>query len=182
VIVNEGWGQLPAIRPERVLAAERSNITILSFICCPLREGRLIVDDNFRQSLCRRRGLFFYMRYIINLSEESDHLLRHFCDSGKISPTEGISPVEFLSAFVEDQLDELFARRERRKTGRKKNVQNAVQSAKEHAQAWSEASVATHNAVKALEKLVVETIANPKTARPPKSSKSFTCVNPGKRD
>jgi hypothetical protein len=121
------------------------------------------------------------MRYVINLSGESDYLLRQFCDSGKISPTEGISPEEFLSAFVEDQLDELFARRERRKAGRKKNAQNAVQSAKEHAKTWSEATVATHTAVKALEKLVVETIANPKTACPPKSSKSFTYVSPGKR-
>jgi len=121
------------------------------------------------------------MRYVINLSGESDYLLRQFCDSGKISPTEGISPEEFLSAFVEDQLDELFARRERRKAGRK-NAQNAVQSAKEQAKAWNEATVATHTAVKALEKLVVETMANPKTARPPKPPKSFTCVSPGKRD
>jgi hypothetical protein len=122
------------------------------------------------------------MRYVINLSGESDHLLRQFCDSGKISPTEGISPEEFLSAFVEDQLDELFARRERRKAGRKKNAQNAVQSAKERAKTWSEATVATHTAAKALEKLVVETMANPRTARPPKSPKSFACVSPGKRD
>jgi hypothetical protein len=122
------------------------------------------------------------MRYVINLSEESDHLLRQLCDSGKISPTEGISPEEFLSAFVEDQLDELFARRERRKAGRKKNAQNAVQSVKEHAKAWSEATVATHTAVKALEKLVVATMANPKNARPPKCPKSFTCVSSGKRD
>jgi hypothetical protein len=121
------------------------------------------------------------MRYLISLSKESDHLLRQLCDSGKISPTEGISPVEFLSAFVEDQLDQLFARRERSKRGRKKNAQNAVQSAEEHAKAWSEAAVATHTAVKALEKLVVETMANSKSARPPKSSRSFTCVSPGKR-
>ena len=165
-----------------VLAAVRPNITILSFICCPLREGRLVVEDNFRQSLCRRQGLSSSMRYVINLSEESDYLLRQFCDSGKISPTEGISPEEFLSAFVEDQLDELFARRERRKAGRKKNAQNAVQSAKERAKTWSEATIATHTAAKALEKLVVETMANPRTARPPKSPKSFTCVSPGKRD
>jgi len=38
------------------------------------------------------------MRYVINLSEESDRLLRHLCDSGKISSIEGISPVEFLSS------------------------------------------------------------------------------------
>ena len=119
------------------------------------------------------------MRYVINLSGKSDHLLRQFCDSGKTSPTEGISPEEFLSAFVEDQLDELFARR---KAGRKKNAQNAVQSAKEHAKAWNEATVATHTAVKALEKLVVETMTNPKTARPPKSPTPSTCVSPGKRD
>ena len=121
------------------------------------------------------------MRYVINLSNESDHLLRQLCDSGKVSPTEGILPDEFLSAFVEDQLDELFARRERGKTGGKK-AQNAVQAAREQAKAWREATVATHTAVKALEKLVVETMANPKTARAPKSSKSFTCVSSGKRD
>src|SRR4051794_40311940 len=112
------------------------------------------------------------MRYVINLSDESDHLLRQLCDSGKISPTEGLSPEEFLSAFVEDQLDELFARRERRKTGRKKsNGQNAVQSAKEQAKAWREATIATHSAVKALEKLVGEAMANPKTAGAQKSPK-----------
>jgi len=122
------------------------------------------------------------MRYVINLSEASDHLLRQLCDSGKISPTDGISPVEFLSAFVEDQLDELFARREPRKAGRNKRTQNVVQSAKDRAKVWSEAAAATHTAVKALEKLVTETIANPKTARPPKSAKSFRCVSPGTRD
>lgn len=116
--------------------------------------------------------MLFCMRYVINLSDESDHLLRQLCDSGKISPTEGLSPEEFLSAFVEDQLDELFARRERRKTGRKKsNGQNAVQSAKEHAKAWREATIATHSAVKALEKLVGEAMANPKTAGAQKSPK-----------
>ena len=127
-------------------------------------------------------GLLSSMRYVINLSEASDHLLRQLCDSGKISPTDGISPVEFLSAFVEDQLDELFARREPRKAGRNKRTQNVVQSAKDRAKVWSEAAAATHTAVKALEKLVTETIANPKTARPPKSAKSFRCVSPGRRD
>ena len=122
------------------------------------------------------------MRYVINLSGKSDHLLRQFCDSGKTSPTEGISPEEFLSAFVEDQLDELFARREPRKAGQNKRTQNVVQSAKDRAKVWSEAAAATHTAVKALEKLVTETIANPKTARPPKSPTPSTCVSPGKRD
>jgi hypothetical protein len=96
------------------------------------------------------------MRYVINLSGEADHLLRQFCDSGKISPTEGISPEEFLSAFVEDQLDELFVRHERGKNGRKKNAQIAVQSAREQAKAWSEATVATRTPVKALERLLSE--------------------------
>ena len=122
------------------------------------------------------------MRYVINLSNESDHLLRQLCDSGKVSPTEGILPDEFLSAFVEDQLDELFARRERGKTGGKKKAQNAVQSARDQAKAWREATVATHTAVKALQKLVGETMAKPNSARPPKSPKSFTCVSPGKRE
>ena len=111
------------------------------------------------------------MRYVINLSNESDHLLRQLCDSSKISPTEGISPEEFLSAFVEDQLDDLFTHRERGKTGRKKNGQNALQSAREQAKAWREATVATNTAVKALRKLVGEAMANSKTARPLKSHK-----------
>ena len=108
------------------------------------------------------------MRYSINLSKESDHLLRQLCDSGKISPTEGISPEEFLSAFVEDQLGELFTRRERAKSARKKNGQIAVLSAREQTKACGEATAATHTAVKALEKLVGEAMANPKTARSPK--------------
>jgi hypothetical protein len=121
------------------------------------------------------------MRYVINLSNESDHLLRQLC-AGKISPTEGILPEEFLSALVEDQLDELFARRERGKTGRKKKAQNAIQSAREQAKAWREATVATNTAVKALQKLIGETMVNSNSARPPKSSKEFTCVTLGKRD
>ena len=104
------------------------------------------------------------MRYVINLSEESDHLLRHLCDSGKISPTEGISPVEFLSAFVEDQLGEMFVRRERHKTGKTKKASNAVRSAKEQAKAWSEAVIATNNALEAMRKLVKEATSNSKTS------------------
>ena len=111
------------------------------------------------------------MRYVINLSNESDHLLQQLCDSGKVSPTEGILPDEFLSAFVEDQLDELFARRERGQTGGKKKAQNAVQSAREQAKAWREATVATNTAVKALQKLVGESIAKQNSAHPPKSRK-----------
>ena len=111
------------------------------------------------------------MRYVINLSNESDHLLRQLCDSGKVSSTEGILPDEFLSAFVEDQLDELFARRERGNIEGKKKAQNAVQSAREQAKAWREATVATNTAVKALQKLVGEAIAKPNSAHPPKSRK-----------
>ena len=103
------------------------------------------------------------MRYVINLSEESDRLLRHLCDSGKISPTEGISPVEFLSAFVEDQLGEMFVRRERRKTGKTKEASNAVKSAKEQAKMWGEAVIATNAALEAMRKLVKEATSNSKT-------------------
>ena len=122
------------------------------------------------------------MDYLIQIPDELDHLVRQMCDSCEKPQSKAVSPEEFLSAFVEEQLNELFARRERPKTGKNKKVAGAVRSAKERAKTWSEATVATHTAVKALEKLVVETMANPKTARPPKSPKPFTCVSPGKRD
>jgi len=48
------------------------------------------------------------MHYSINLSEESDHLLRQLCDPGHNSHSEAISVEDFLSAFVEEHLDELF--------------------------------------------------------------------------
>ena len=110
------------------------------------------------------------MRYVINLSEESDRLLRHLCDSGKISPTEGISPEEFLSAFVEDQLGEMFVRRERRKAGKTKRASNAVTSAKEQAKAWREAVIATNTALEAMRKLVKEATSNSKTGPGDRSS------------
>ena len=50
------------------------------------------------------------MHYLINLSEESDHLLRQLCDPGPNSRSKAISVEDFLSAFVEEHLDELFAR------------------------------------------------------------------------
>ena len=103
------------------------------------------------------------MRYVINLSEESDRLLRHLCDSGKISSIEGISPVEFLSAFVEQQLGEMFVRRERPKAGKTKKAGDAVRSAEERAETWSEAVVATHTALEAMRKLVKEATSNSKT-------------------
>jgi hypothetical protein len=84
------------------------------------------------------------VHYSISLSNESDHLLRQLCDPGKICVTEAISPEEFLSAFVEDQLGELFTHRERAKTARKKNGQNAVLLAREQTKAWREANAATH--------------------------------------
>ncbi len=48
------------------------------------------------------------MHYLINLSEESDHLLRQLCDPGPNSPGEAVSVEDFLSALVEEHLDELF--------------------------------------------------------------------------
>jgi hypothetical protein len=56
-----------------------------------------------------------------------------------------------LSAFVEEQLDELFLRRDGRKP---KKLDLAVRSAKERATAWSEAVIATHTALEAMRKLV----------------------------
>ena len=109
------------------------------------------------------------MHYLINLSEETDHLLHRLCDPRQDAPGEAISPEEFLSAFVEQQLGDLFAHRERPKTGRNNGPENAVRSAKERAEAWSEASMATHTALQALQKLVLETVASAKTANPSNS-------------
>jgi hypothetical protein len=48
------------------------------------------------------------MQYLINLSEESDHFLRQLCDLGGSPQSEAVSVEDFLSAFVEEQLDDLF--------------------------------------------------------------------------
>src|SRR5438046_8518600 len=99
------------------------------------------------------------MQYLINLSEESDHLLRQLCDSGQNLQSDAVSREDFLSAFVDEQLDGLFARRERRKTGKTKKANNAVRSAKERAKTWSEAVIATQTALEAMRKLVKEATA-----------------------
>jgi len=96
------------------------------------------------------------MQYSITLSEESDHFLRQLCDPSRNSGSEAVSVEDFLSAFVEEQLDELFIRRERRKTEKDKELDDAVRSAKERAKAWSEAVVATHTALEAMRKLVAD--------------------------
>ena len=105
------------------------------------------------------------MHYSINLSEESDHFLRQLCDPGRNSHSEAISVEDFLSAFVEEQLDELFVRRERRNTLKDKKLDGAVRSAKERAKAWSEAVIATHTALEAMRKLVTDGATNPKADR-----------------
>jgi len=99
------------------------------------------------------------MQYLINLSEESDHLLRQLCDSHDNHQSE-ISSEAFLSAFVEEQLGEMFVRRERRKAEKTKKASDAVRSAKERANTWSEAVIATHTALEALRKLVKEANSN----------------------
>ena len=105
------------------------------------------------------------MQYLINLSEESDHFLRQLCDPGRNSHSEAISVEDFLSAFVEEQLDELFVRRARRNTVKDKKLDDAVRSAKERAKAWSEAVIATHAALEAMRKLVADEETNPKADR-----------------
>ena len=105
------------------------------------------------------------MHYSINLSEESDHLLRQLCDPGHNSHTEAISVEDFLSALVEEHLDGLFVRRERRKTKKDKKLDDAVRSAKGRAKAWSEAVIATHIALEAMRKLVADEATNPKADR-----------------
>jgi len=89
--------------------------------------------------------------------------------SGRNSHSEAISVEDFLSAFVEEQLDELFVRRERRKTKKDKKLDGAVRSAKERAKAWSEAVIATHTALEAMRKLVADEATNPKADRGPRS-------------
>src|SRR4030095_3641142 len=78
------------------------------------------------------------------------------CDSREKRQSKAVSPEEFLSAFVEEKLNELFARRERPKTGKNKKVAGAVRSAKERAKTWREAANATQIALEALRKLVAE--------------------------
>lgn len=97
-----------------------------------------------------------FMQYLINLSEESDHFLRQLCDGERNSSSEGVSVEDFLSAFVEEQLDEQFVRRARPKTEKDKKLGHAVRSAKERAKAWSEAVIATHTALEAMRKLVAD--------------------------
>ena len=105
------------------------------------------------------------MHYSINLSEESDHFLRQLCDPKRNLGSEAVSIEDFLSAFVEEQLDELFLRRERRKPKKDKKLDDAVRSAKERAKAWSEAVIATNTALEAMRKLVADGATNPKADR-----------------
>ena len=105
------------------------------------------------------------MLYSINLSEESDHFLRQLCDPGRSPHSEAVSIEHFLSAFVEEQLDDLFLRRERRKTKKDKKLDDAVRSAKGRAKAWSEAVIATHAALEAMRKLVADSATDRKVDR-----------------
>ena len=105
------------------------------------------------------------MHYLINLSEESDHLLRQLCDPSPNSPSEAVSVEDFLSALVEEHLDELFVRRERRKTEKAKKLDDALRSAKERAKAWSDAAIATQTALEAMRKVVTDEARNPKADR-----------------
>ena len=104
------------------------------------------------------------MQYSINLSEESDHFLRQLCDPRRNPSSEAVSVEDFLSAFVEEQLDELFLRRES-KPKKDKKLDDAVRSAKERAKTWSEAVVATHAALEAMRKLVADGVTNPQSPR-----------------
>jgi hypothetical protein len=103
------------------------------------------------------------MQYSINLSKESDHFLRQLCDPGHSPHSEGVSIQDFLSAFVEEQLDEQFVGRARRKTETDKTLDHVVRSAKERAKAWSEAVNATNAALEAMRKLVRDAITNSET-------------------
>ena len=120
------------------------------------------MESVFTSSAGVTRSLSDFMQYLIKLSEESDHLLRQLCDSGHNQHNDAISPEGFLSAFVEEQLGEMFVRRERPKAGKTRRASNAVRSAKEHAKTWSEAVVAKHTALEAIRKLVTEATSNSK--------------------
>jgi len=111
------------------------------------------------------------MQYLINLSEECDHFLRQLCDPGGNPRSEAVSVEDFLSAFVKEQLDELFVRRERRKTVKNKKLDDAVRSAKERGKAWSEAVIATHTALEAMRKLVADEATNLKAHRGSRSDR-----------
>jgi len=102
------------------------------------------------------------VNYLIQIPDELDHLVRQMCDSREKRQSKAVSPEEFLSAFVEEKLNELFARRERPKTGKNKEVAGAERSAKERAKTWREAANATHTALEALRKLVAEATMEPK--------------------
>jgi hypothetical protein len=91
------------------------------------------------------------------------------CDPGRNPSCEAVSAEDFLSAFVEEQLDDLFIRRERRKSEKNKKLEDAVRSAKGRAKAWSEAVIATHTALEAMRKLVADGEAN-KAARGSRSA------------
>ena len=110
------------------------------------------------------------MQYLINLSEESDRFLRQLCDPGRKPRSEAVSVEDFLSAFAEDQLDELFLRRNGRKR-KNKRLDDAVRSAKEQAKAWSEAVIATHTALEAMRKLVAAQVDDPKAQDRSKSER-----------
>src|SRR5512133_800790 len=112
------------------------------------------------------------MHYSINLSEESDHLLRQLCDPGHNSHSEAISVEDFLSALVEEHLDELFVRRERRRSEKDKKLDGAVRSAKERAKAWSDAAIATQTALEAMRKLVAAEVEDDPTAQDKLKSES----------
>ena len=90
------------------------------------------------------------------MSEESDHFLRQLCDPRRNPQSEAVSGEDFLSAFVQEQLDELFLRHQRGKAKKDKKLDDAVRSAKERAKAWSEAVVATHTALEAMRKLIAD--------------------------
>jgi len=87
------------------------------------------------------------------------------CDPGRNPSREAVSVEDFLSALVEEHLDELFVRRERRKSEKDKNLDGAVRSAKERAKAWSDAAIATQTALEAMRKLVKDEATNPKVDR-----------------
>ena len=111
------------------------------------------------------------MQYLINLSEESDHFLRQLCDPRRNLGGEAVSVEDFLSAFVEEQLDELFLRRNGRRL-RNKRLDDAVRSAKKQAKAWSEAVIATHTALEAMRKLVAAEVEDDPKAQDKLKSES----------
>ena len=113
----------------------------------------------------RRNAIATSVNYSIQIPDELDHLVRQMCDSREKRQSKAVSPEEFLSAFLEEKLNELFARRERPEN-RKKQEGCWCGTVRQRTRQNVEGSCgATHTALEALRKLVAEATMEPKRIR-----------------